>query len=838
MFVGSRPIPSFQVECGAVLSRDVHGTVVRSQPVLYPDGPSKDDLHFKYCTSSESRPAAAKNCNRISDGCTRNPSAACTKTTDPLPSYATSSTEMCEKSSDGEQSQLVDWGSSNLLPQVAYDGCSESIRELDCYERVGHGFRNDKVIYSLDSEITISRGVAAEFESREASMISDGLDAHFERVRRRSRCTLESKESLMGDSSKEMNFNGAKMGLVKSNENISLATFVCLNDSEGKKQGSPYCNTTLKPSAFSCWDSPSYGSEQHSDGLRLIPSNILLGSATRSNHTPVGSPGAVTPESVRITPSVPPCSSSSKRFQMANGIPSCQTGEVGEEKSQIVDQHPQSTAGGRSSISSFSTVAQALPLISTQPALGEGNYAPMVCNGTELSDFYDPKPSNVSPEVDSSVTLQKAVVAQSKISSRCNDSISSEIQRSCYDALPHVQLSRAKYDNMSTPLGDLPTVSDSILSDYDQETTALTGGCADSNNIHDMYKVTSRVPQQSRRCVLCGNNGHNRTNAFTCCRRSCQRLFCVKCINLSRLKTGVSVFSEYTNECIVCTYQSRKRGTADPSEWHCAFKDSGDGHFVRMLRDMLPVATGLFIEISRTRQPCWRRKVGNRARKHFSFRFYGGIFESRLEALELGWIRVDKGYSGKDTVGSLSSRREISPRSDTLLSSPSLQYYSIPVSSSSEPHNAYTLPADTLYEQTTTDTGTSSVCLRTFSEAGRRRICHDSPQHEFNALSDHDHVSKRRRCRCNRQECHITGVSQSSSDFTGNRVVHREACYLVSPTTTEGAVTTCWPASGCISTRSNWEWECRDAEQLYVATDYLPPQHTASCHGKTAYIHR
>lgn len=61
-----------------------------------------------------------------------------------------------------------------------------------------------------------------------------------------------------------------------------------------------------------------------------------------------------------------------------------------------------------------------------------------------------------------------------------------------------------------------------------------------------------------------------------------------------------------------------------------------DGHFVRMLRDMLPLANGLFIEISKTRQPCWRRKLRNKARKHFSFRFYGGIFESRLEALEIG----------------------------------------------------------------------------------------------------------------------------------------------------------------------------------------------------------
>lgn len=67
-----------------------------------------------------------------------------------------------------------------------------------------------------------------------------------------------------------------------------------------------------------------------------------------------------------------------------------------------------------------------------------------------------------------------------------------------------------------------------------------------------------------------------------------------------------------------------------------------DGNFVRMLRDMLPVSSGLFIEISKTRQPCWRRKVENKARKHFSFRFYGGIFESRLEALQLGTPRTEK----------------------------------------------------------------------------------------------------------------------------------------------------------------------------------------------------
>lgn len=60
-----------------------------------------------------------------------------------------------------------------------------------------------------------------------------------------------------------------------------------------------------------------------------------------------------------------------------------------------------------------------------------------------------------------------------------------------------------------------------------------------------------------------------------------------------------------------------------------------DGYFIRTLRDILPQADGLFIEISRTRQPCWRRKLSNKARKHFSFRFYGGVFESRLEALEI-----------------------------------------------------------------------------------------------------------------------------------------------------------------------------------------------------------
>jgi hypothetical protein len=60
-----------------------------------------------------------------------------------------------------------------------------------------------------------------------------------------------------------------------------------------------------------------------------------------------------------------------------------------------------------------------------------------------------------------------------------------------------------------------------------------------------------------------------------------------------------------------------------------------DGYFIRTLRDVLPSADGLFIEISRTRQPCWRRKLRNKARKHFSFRFYGGVFESRLEALDV-----------------------------------------------------------------------------------------------------------------------------------------------------------------------------------------------------------
>lgn len=52
-----------------------------------------------------------------------------------------------------------------------------------------------------------------------------------------------------------------------------------------------------------------------------------------------------------------------------------------------------------------------------------------------------------------------------------------------------------------------------------------------------------------------------------------------------------------------------------------------------MLRDSLPKSNILFVEVCRSRAPCWRVKVGE-SRRHFSFKRYGGLLEGRLRALD------------------------------------------------------------------------------------------------------------------------------------------------------------------------------------------------------------
>lgn len=62
------------------------------------------------------------------------------------------------------------------------------------------------------------------------------------------------------------------------------------------------------------------------------------------------------------------------------------------------------------------------------------------------------------------------------------------------------------------------------------------------------------------------------------------------------------------------------------------FFQFADSDFVCWLKTTLPFVVGLSCEISSTRPGCWRKKIGGH-RKHFSFRYYGGIFEARIQAL-------------------------------------------------------------------------------------------------------------------------------------------------------------------------------------------------------------
>ncbi|KAL7067495.1 amine oxidase, flavin-containing family protein [Cryptosporidium serpentis] len=130
--------------------------------------------------------------------------------------------------------------------------------------------------------------------------------------------------------------------------------------------------------------------------------------------------------------------------------------------------------------------------------------------------------------------------------------------------------------------------------------------------------------------------------SFVCRMDLCGRAICYNC-KMYAESENVILFNTSTRLCTICYYQSNyninnMNKPRNPIEWHWSFQTADDLTYLRQLRTGLVNGHGLHIELSGRRQGCWRRRKEG-IRKHFSFKQYGGFFESRMIALDLGHLQ-------------------------------------------------------------------------------------------------------------------------------------------------------------------------------------------------------